>query len=450
MKERNDLDKENEKLNDSILSSVDKSGENMSSANTTQTQEEKNLDPVKESHDLCITAQTTLKKLNTGLKVAGEKLPPPLGQLTDFIEMFADIVISESPIKVTDVICNGVNRFTQSTVSAGLTGGVAVMAATMTPTLDPLTRVTVAFGFGVSAQPAIKELSKPIGKAAASLCRTSIFYGEKVVNAFLTQGIMEENSDDVISCHDSKQERAVFSNIKLEVKTNSLNSSFGSSQLTCQATTVKFNGTSATIAKCTIQNNIAQNDNSEDSSTVQNPSALTITQSSSLNHVDLYLATQNNQINSQALINQNSGIQRLQANLDTLQQMKSSSAISSLSSNANMLQSLSNLKDSQERSTYNLTASRCDNFSQFTQNSRSTYYCNSLAEAARHTSFFSNYINGDFRERPTPVNRSSFWGSRSHNDPGKSGYCDAFGNCYGGADNCRDSSSGKCESSLFK
>ncbi len=151
-------------------------------------------------------------------------------------------------------------------------------------------------------------------------------------------------------------------------------------------------------------------------------------------------------------------IERLQANRETLRQMNSLSSDLQInsSSTSSLLQSLSNLKESQERFNYSLSASHTHNVSQFTLQSCENYYCSSANEAARYTTFFSNYVGSGrhFKEKPVVANRSSFF-SRGGvaSDHGKKDYCDAFGNCYEGSgsnDNCRNSSSGKCESSLFK
>jgi hypothetical protein len=118
------------------------------------------------------------------------------------------------------------------------------------------------------------------------------------------------------------------------------------------------------------------------------------------------------------------------------------------SSTSNIMQSLQKLDNSQRSFSYNLSASRTQDFSQFTnQSTRQTHYFDSSAEAMRYTTFYGNYFNADFRERPRPANtnHSSFWSQGGGSDGGKT-YCDSFGNCYssGGSGNCQSSSSGRC------
>jgi hypothetical protein len=136
----------------------------------------------------------------------------------------------------------------------------------------------------------------------------------------------------------------------------------------------------------------------------------------------------------------------------------SNALISQFSSTNQMLNSLQNLNTTQKNFHQNLASTRNIDFSQFTNQSRQTYHFDTASEAARYTTFHSNYFNGDFRERPVPVNNYSFfsgWDPSGKDGWGKSGHCDSrFQNCSssfgGGASDCRDSGSSKCESSLFK
>lgn len=91
--------------------------------------------------------------------------------------------------------------------------------------------------------------------------------------------------------------------------------------------------------------------------------------------------------------------------------------------------------------------------SQFTGYKPTTHYFSSQAQADYWNTFASGY--GSFEKTPEPV--YSVWGGSSFfgggGDRGGKSYCDPrSGNCYGsgGGGSCRDSSSDRCSSSLFK
>jgi len=124
-----------------------------------------------------------LNTASTGAKVAGQSLPQPVSVAKDIANLADDMINNPGKKSTTDIVCGGLGDVAKNSAKGILTTGVGVGVAAATPTLEPVTRVAAGFAVGVAAQPAINELSKPVGKAAEKVCRVTADVGGKAVNA---------------------------------------------------------------------------------------------------------------------------------------------------------------------------------------------------------------------------------------------------------------------------
>uniref|UniRef100_UPI00260824CC scabin-related ADP-ribosyltransferase n=1 Tax=uncultured Legionella sp. TaxID=210934 RepID=UPI00260824CC len=203
----------------------------------------------------------------------------------------------------------------------------------------------------------------------------------------------------------------------------------------------------------------------------------TIPEPANTHPYDLYLSTLNQQTQSinqllaasrssiesltNTVITKGADVDRLQNHLTGLQQSSASSAgmsqtLTTPSSSTNDLsQHVHNLASSQNTFTQAFASTRATDFSQFTQQSRPTYDFDTAEEASRYATFFSNYMHGDFRERPKPPRHNfSFFGGDNRGEGGR-GWdraCDSrYQDCSSSnPGDCRSSNSDRCTSSLFK
>lgn len=155
-------------------------------------------------------------------------------------------------------------------------------------------------------------------------------------------------------------------------------------------------------------------------------------------------------------------IERLQNHLAVLQQSSASSTgmsqvlTTSSSYTRDLSEHLQNMASSENTFTQAFASTRVTDFSQFTPQSRPTYHFDTAQEASRYATFYSNYIYGNFSERPKPVSHSySFFGGGSGGEGGR-GWdraCDSrYQDCSSSSNpgDCRSSNSDRCTSSLFK
>ncbi len=227
----------------------------------------------------------------------------------------------------------------------------------------------------------------------------------------------------------------------LDIKsTNTITSTSFNNKLVCNNTTFH---SGATIGKCTIDNSLKLPAGTQKATNLPD-------------HVDVYLGMQKNleilrgnPVSQEILpASPDTRLERMQNNLALLQ--KSSPSLTSdaltqtTSTTAQVMNNLRALNDSHHNMNQCLATGRCDNFSQFTNASRTTHYTPSAAKAAEYTTFVGNYINMNFCEAPSLKNNFSMWKQNGRDGTGK--HCDIFGNCgSSNSNNCRSGgSSDRC------
>ncbi len=216
--------------------------------------------------------------------------------------------------------------------------------------------------------------------------------------------------------------------------------------LTCNVATYA-NGTR--IGKCELDKQLVANNSMNKPTETQKATNLP-------DHLDVYLGMQKNlevlrgnPVSQEILpASPDTRLERMQNNLALLQ--KSSPSLTSdaltqtTSTTAQVMNNLRALNDSHHNMNQCLATGRCDNFSQFTNASRTTHYTPSAAKAAEYTTFVGNYINMNFCEAPSLKNNFSMWKQNGRDGTGK--HCDIFGNCgSSNSNNCRSGgSSDRC------
>ena len=175
-------------------------------------------------------------------------------------------------------------------------------------------------------------------------------------------------------------------------------------------------------------------------------------------------AASNSSVNplKSTVITKGADVERLQNHLEALQQSSfSTTGMSHVlatpsSSTRDLSEHLQNLTSSQNTFTHTFASTRVTDFSQFTHQSRPTYQFDTAQEASRYATFYSNYMYGNFSEKPKPaINNYSFFGGDNRGEGGR-GWdrtCDSrYQDCssFSNSSDCRSSGSDRCTSSLFK